>query len=41
MNYVTIDTKAVQVVAELKRRGFQLALASNMMLPGKLLKAKL
>ena len=41
MNYVTIDTKAVQVVAELKRRGFRLALASNMMLPGKLLKAKL
>jgi putative hydrolase of the HAD superfamily len=41
MKYVTLDTKAVEVVAELKQRGFRLALISNMMLPGKLLKAKL
>jgi HAD superfamily hydrolase (TIGR01549 family) len=41
MKYVTLDTKAVEVVVELKRRGFWLALVSNMMLPGKLLKAKL
>ena len=41
MKYVTIDAKAVAVVAELKQRGFRLALVSNMMLPGKLLKAKL
>jgi HAD superfamily hydrolase (TIGR01549 family) len=41
MKYIQIDAKAVEVVAELKRRGFRLALVSNMMLPGKLLKAKL
>jgi HAD superfamily hydrolase (TIGR01662 family) len=41
MKYVSIDPKAVQAVAELKRRGFRLALVSNMMLPGKLLKANL
>jgi len=41
MKYIQIDAKAVEVVAELKRRGFWLALVSNMMLPGKLLKAKL
>jgi HAD superfamily hydrolase (TIGR01549 family) len=41
MKYCTIDTKAVEVVAELKQRGLWLALVSNMMLPGKLLKAKL
>lgn len=41
MRYIEIDEQAVAVVAELKRRGFRLALVSNMMLPGKLLKAKL
>jgi HAD superfamily hydrolase (TIGR01549 family) len=41
MKYVVIDAKAVEVVAELKRRGFRLIVVSNMMLPGKLLKAKL
>jgi HAD superfamily hydrolase (TIGR01549 family) len=41
MKYITIDAKAVEVVAELKRRGFRLTLVSNMMLPGKLLEAKL
>lgn len=41
MKYFTIDAKAVEVVAELKQRGFWLAVVSNMMLPGKLLKAKL
>jgi HAD superfamily hydrolase (TIGR01549 family) len=41
MKYITIDALAVEVVAELKRRGFRLGLVSNMMLPGKLLKAKL
>jgi HAD superfamily hydrolase (TIGR01509 family) len=41
MKYITIDAKAVEVVAELKQRGFWLALVSNMLLPGKLLKAKL
>ncbi|MBN1933434.1 MAG: HAD family hydrolase [Anaerolineae bacterium] len=41
MKYMIVDAKAMEVVAELKRRGFRLALVSNMMLPGKLLKAKL
>jgi HAD superfamily hydrolase (TIGR01549 family) len=41
MKYIKIDAKAVEVVVELKCRGFQLALVSNMMLPGKLLEAKL
>jgi HAD superfamily hydrolase (TIGR01549 family) len=41
MKYITIDASAVKVVAEFKRRGFRLGLVSNMMLPGKLLKAKL
>ncbi len=41
MKYITIDTMAIKVVAELKRRELRLALVSNMMLPGKLLKAKL
>jgi HAD superfamily hydrolase (TIGR01549 family) len=41
MKYITIDVKAAEVVAELKQSGFRLALVSNMMLPGKLLKAKL
>jgi len=41
MKYITIDAEAVKIVAELKQRGFRLALVSNMMLPGKLLKAKL
>lgn len=41
MKYITIDPEAVKVIAELKHRGYRLALVSNMMLPGKLLKAKL
>jgi HAD superfamily hydrolase (TIGR01549 family) len=41
MKYITIDPSALIVVAELKRRGFRLGLVSNMMLPGKLLQAKL
>ena len=41
MKYITIDATAVKVVIALKQRGFRLALVSNMMLPGKLLKAKL
>jgi HAD superfamily hydrolase (TIGR01509 family) len=41
MKYITIDPEAVKVIAELKHRGYQIALVSNMMLPGKLLKAKL
>jgi HAD superfamily hydrolase (TIGR01549 family) len=41
MKYIKVDVKAVEVVAELKRRDFRLALVSNMMLPGRLLKAKL
>ena len=41
MKYITLEAKAVEVVAELKRSGFRLALVSNMMLPGKLLAAKL
>ena len=41
MKYITIDALAVKVIAELKQRNFRIALVSNMMLPGKLLKAKL
>jgi HAD superfamily hydrolase (TIGR01549 family) len=41
MKYVTIDAAAVKVIAALKRKGFRLALVSNMMLPGRLLEAKL
>jgi HAD superfamily hydrolase (TIGR01549 family) len=41
MKYITIDPEAVKVIAELKHRGYRIALVSNMMLPGKLLKAKL
>ena len=41
MKYIAIDDRAVEVIARLKQRGLQLALVSNMMLPGKLLKAKL
>jgi HAD superfamily hydrolase (TIGR01549 family) len=41
MKYITIDALAVKVIAELKQRDFRIALISNMMLPGKLLKAKL
>ena len=41
MKYIQIDAKAVEVVAELKRRDFWVALISNMMLPGKLLEVKL
>ena len=41
MKYIAIDAAAVKVIAELKQRGFQVSLVSNMMLPGRLLKAKL
>ena len=41
MKYITIDPLAVQVIAELKQRNYHIALISNMMLPGKLLKTKL
>jgi HAD superfamily hydrolase (TIGR01549 family) len=41
MKYIAIDPAAIKVVSILKQKGFQLALVSNMMLPGKLLKAKL
>ena len=41
MKYITIDTAAVKTINELKQRNLQLLLVSNMMLPGKLLKAKL
>ena len=41
MKYIKIDTKAVEVVTELKQRGLWLALVSNMMLPGKLACTKL
>jgi HAD superfamily hydrolase (TIGR01549 family) len=41
MKYIAIDPSAVKVVSTLKQQGFRLALVSNMMLPGKLLKAKL
>jgi HAD superfamily hydrolase (TIGR01549 family) len=41
MKYITIDSLAVKVITELKQRDFRIALVSNMMLPGKLLKAKL
>jgi HAD superfamily hydrolase (TIGR01549 family) len=41
MKFITIDGSAVKVLAELRRRNYRLGLVSNMMLPGKLLKAKL
>jgi len=41
MKYITIDLLAVKVITELKQKGYRIALVSNMMLPGKLLKAKL
>lgn len=41
MKYIMIDTAAIEVVGKLKRRGYRLALVSNMMLPGRLLEAKL
>jgi HAD superfamily hydrolase (TIGR01549 family) len=41
MKYITIDPAAVKVMAELRRRNYRLGLVSNMMLPGKLLRAKL
>jgi HAD superfamily hydrolase (TIGR01549 family) len=41
MKYISIDTQAVKVILELKRRNYRLAIVSNMMLPGKLLMAKL
>lgn len=41
MKYITIESTALSVVAALKRRGFHLALVSNMLLPGRLLRAKL
>ena len=41
MKYIAIDPASMKVIAELKHRGYCLALVSNMMLPGKLLRAKL
>ena len=41
MKYITIDTTSVKTIDELKQRNLQISLVSNMMLPGKLLKAKL
>lgn len=41
MKYITIESAAIDVVAALKRRGLYLALVSNMLLPGALLRAKL
>ena len=41
MKYIAIDATSVKTVDELKQRNFQISLVSNMMLPGKLLKAKL
>jgi FMN phosphatase YigB (HAD superfamily) len=41
MKYITIDPRAVEVLAGIQHQGLYLALVSNMMLPGKLLKAKL
>jgi FMN phosphatase YigB (HAD superfamily) len=41
MKYIILDPKALEVVGELKNRGYQLSLISNMMLPGKLLVGKL
>jgi len=41
MKYINIDPESIKVIAELKKKGYRLSLVSNMMLPGKLLKAKL
>ncbi|MFN8492323.1 MAG: HAD family hydrolase [Caldilineaceae bacterium] len=41
MKYFTMDVTAVNVLAALKQKGFRLALVSNMLLPGKLLRTKL
>jgi HAD superfamily hydrolase (TIGR01549 family) len=41
MKFITIDPKAGEILAAFKHRGLYLALVSNMMLPGKLLRAKL
>ncbi len=41
MKYITVDAQAVAIVADLRKRGFRLAIVSNMMLPGNLLQAKL
>ncbi len=41
MKYIVIDPMAVKVIAELKQKGLRISIVSNMMLPGKLLKAKL
>ncbi len=41
MKYINVDSIAINVLSELKDRGFRLALVSNMMLPGKLLINKL
>ncbi len=41
MKYITVDRKAKGILRLLKKRGYRLAIVSNMMLPGKLLRAKL
>jgi HAD superfamily hydrolase (TIGR01549 family) len=41
MKYIALDSLAVQVIHDLRQRDFQISLVSNMMLPGRLLKAKL
>lgn len=41
MKYIRIDAQAVAVVDELRRKGLRLALVSNMLLPGRLLAARL
>ncbi len=41
MKYFNIDSMTINILTELKNRGFRLALISNMMLPGKLLINKL
>jgi FMN phosphatase YigB (HAD superfamily) len=41
MKYINIDPESIKVIAELKQKGYLLAIVSNMMLPGRLLKAKL
>lgn len=41
MKMIAIDSTAVGILAELRRRGYRLGLVSNMMLPGRLLIARL
>jgi HAD superfamily hydrolase (TIGR01549 family) len=41
MKYIALDTIALKVIDELKQKDFRLSMVSNMLLPGKLLKAKL